>query len=635
MDKSFGKYTVTKKLGNGAMGVVYLGYDKTLDRPVAIKIISSTMREDEREPRFIREAQSTAKLRHNNIVTIYDFGVEGEQLYIVMEYLEGHDLDELISAQKPLDIKDRLEIVRQICLGLDYAHRNGVLHRDIKPGNVRVLEDDTIKIMDFGLAALNSAAATITQSDAILGTPHYIAPERVHGEKADARSDQFSAGLILYEILTYRRPFTGETISNIIFNILNTQPKRLDPEIISMFPEIEFIIKKSIAKNREHRYPSMKEMAAAIGALQQKMINRGFCMNNPIKVTDDLMGTLEDNNTETLMSADKYDEPTVELNPVKENVKRRNLKAALLLALPVLGLLAALYFFVLVPNPPAPAPGNVSVPVSTAANEGYLAFDVKPYAAIDEVVNLESQQPVLLTGESRTTPVRMGLQPGKYRIVYSHPQWKGKKRTKIITVLPGETICLEDCVEQNFILDAIKNLSAVKTKPASNASTLTATVGATDLSPAEKLIDSGKQLVMEGKLSEAREKFAAVLELESGHQAALHELNSLAVKYLDKGIGNYFNGETAKSEGLFREAVQTLSPDEVAEKYSKNLIIAYQFLAVVLIEKHYLGNDTTGKAVEEARSYIVRLFAINPGFQLEKKYFSPKVTNIFSQILEK
>jgi len=454
MELSFGKYVATKELGKGAMGVIYLGYDKTLDRPVAIKTIASSMKEQNLEARFIREAQSTAKLRHNNIVTIYDFGREGEQLFIVMEYLEGHDLQDLISAKTPMDIKEKLDIIRQICLGLDYAHRNGVLHRDIKPANILVLGDGTVKIVDFGLAAIHTSTPTLTQSSAIMGTPHYIAPERIYGEKACAQSDQFSVGLILYELLTYSCPFTGDTISSIIFKILNTEPKRLDPKIFSMFPEIGFIIKKAIAKDPGRRYRSMKEMAADIGDLQQKMAKQGFSLAAPVDTADEPMEALDAIGGETYKLFDNH---TVKLEPIK----RRRLETALLLTLAVLGLLTVVYFLFLSPGTPAPVSTPVPGPVSApgAAQEGVLAFDVKPYAAIDEVVNLESQQPLQLTDEYRTTPLKLNLPPGKYRIVYSHPQWKGKTRAKIVTVTAGETIFQKDVVDQNFVLDAIKHFS--------------------------------------------------------------------------------------------------------------------------------------------------------------------------------
>ncbi|HLP47883.1 MAG TPA: hypothetical protein VK469_18205, partial [Candidatus Kapabacteria bacterium] len=197
------------------------------------------------------------------------------------------------------------------------------------------------------------------------------------------------------------------------------------------------------------------------------------------------------------------------------------------------------------------------------------------------------------------------------------------------TIQPNDTIFLQDRVERNLILDAIKNFAAAKTKPSLNESTITAAVDKTQLTPAEELIVSGKQFLMEGKLNEAEEKFAAVLQLDCSHQAALYELNSLAVMYLNEGIEKYFSGASFKSENLFKSAVQILSLEEVAEKYSKNLVTAYQFLAIALIEKYYLGNDKEENAFEEARHYIARILAINPGFELEKKYFSPKIIDIF------
>jgi serine/threonine protein kinase len=373
-----------------------------------------------------------------------------------MEYLEGGNLQERINASTSMDIKEKLDIVRQICLGLDYAHRNGVLHRDIKPANILVLDDGTVKIVDFGLAMIHTETPSLTQSSAIMGTPHYIAPERIYGEKACAQSDQFSVGLILYEVLTYSCPFTGDSISNIIYKILNSEPKRLDPKLTSMYPEIEFIITKAIAKDPGQRFPSMKEMAVNIEALQQKMAAQSFALDTPIGTLDEPMEALAKEGGETYKI---FDNGTVRMEPVKH----RHNKLTLLLTLVVLGMLTAMYFLFLTPGKPAPvqAPAPVQVPVTEpgAAREGGLAFDVKPYAVINEVVNLESQQPLLLTDESRTTPLRLTLPPGKYRIVYSHPQWKGKTRTRIVTITAGETNFQQDLVDQDFVLDAIKHFS--------------------------------------------------------------------------------------------------------------------------------------------------------------------------------
>ena len=217
--------------------------------------------------------------------------------------------------------------------------------------------------------------------------------------------------------------------------------------------------------------------------------------------------------------------------------------------------------------------------------------------------------------------------------LYSDLQQKMEDCQKKLTPSPkeaGMTNLREDGDRKTQEIAAAEK-DAGKVKPGVKTGVQPQAGDKTVLSPAEELIDSGKQLVMEGKLTEAKEKFFAVLQLGAGHQAAQHELNLLAVKYLNEGIRNYFNGEVAKSEGPFREAEQILSRAALVVKYGKNLIIAYQFLAVVLIEKHFLGMDAAGNGLDEARSYIARIISMNPGFELEKKYFSPKVVDIFSR----
>jgi len=440
MEKSFGKYQVNKELGRGAMGVVYLGYDTALDRPVAIKTIASTMREEELKKRFIREAQSAGKLRHNNIVTIYDFGLENDQLYLVMEYLEGQDLESLIASKKPLDLRERLDIVRQLCLGLNYAHEHGILHRDIKPANIRILPDGTVKIVDFGLASMQTS--TLTKSNAILGTPHFMAPERIQGEKADGRSDQFSTGLILYELLTYQRPFTGDSISSIIFKILNQQPKRLDPQLIDQYPKLENIIKKAIAKIPGNRYPSMKEMIADIETLQQELTRDNFIFTDPIPLVEELM--ILPAETETFRPATDSCKTTIQ----KKEPKKKHRTLARII--PALILLIAIYIVFFHRGPITPPP---------TANAGYLAFDVKPFAHIEEIINQETGEPVSLPKDSRITPVRLILSPGKYRLVYSNPRWSGKNRTLSFSITTGKTSLLKDSVGEDFIRDAIRYFS--------------------------------------------------------------------------------------------------------------------------------------------------------------------------------
>jgi len=436
MEKSLGKYLIKKELGKGAMGVVYLGYDAALDRPVAIKTIASTMHEEELRTRFIREAQSTGKLRHNNIVTIYDFGLENEQMYLVMEYLEGQDLESLIASKRVMDIRERLEIIRQLCLGLEYAHENGIFHRDIKPANIRILNDGTVKIVDFGLASMQ--ASTLTQSNAVLGTPHYMAPERIQGEKADARSDQFSVGLILYELLSYHRPFTGDSISSIIFKILNQQPKRLDMSNLSEYPELETIIQTAIAKKPSNRYPSLKEMIGDIEALQQKMVRDSFHFTGPVPMLEEPMFLADE--TSVL--------PTGSSRSLHKK-GTHTFSNLLLWILPFVGLLIVIYIAFFSQGP--------KTHISTIP--GYLSFDVKPFATIVKLTDTNTHTPVKLNPDSLTTPLRLTLPPGRYTIEYSNPGWGGKNRTSSFTIKTGETFLLRDISSPEFKRNAIEYFS--------------------------------------------------------------------------------------------------------------------------------------------------------------------------------
>lgn len=442
MEQFFGKYQVKKELGRGAMGIVYLAFDTVLERDVAIKTISSTIREKHLKERFIREARAAGKLCHNNIVTIYDFGVEDDRLYISMEYLEGRDLYQLICEKTPMDIKDKLEIVRQICVGLDYAHRNEVFHRDIKPGNVRLLKDGTVKIVDFGLAIIQSSS--LTQTGSFLGTPNYTAPERLHGDGGGGPSDQFAVGIMLYEMLTYCRAFEGDTISTIIYNVLHKEPRALDTKMTAKFPGIETIIKRSIDKDPKRRYASMKEMSEEIETLLEKMKQRKYSTTDPIAVLD---GQMESTRKEAFGEV-----PTTITGTGRTTVEKSPLTYAALVVIPVI-LLALAYFIFLKPGPPTPAPVRAA-----ALEPGVLAFDVKPYAFIRKVVNRETGDIVSIP-EDAVTPIRLTLPPGMYHIEYSHPNWNGKNRIKEVTITTGRTIREQDRIDERFIETAVRHFS--------------------------------------------------------------------------------------------------------------------------------------------------------------------------------
>jgi serine/threonine-protein kinase len=203
LPQRIGKYEIVGKLGQGAMGEVFRAHDPVLNRAVAVKRITAGLDADEMvRKRFQREAQSAALLSHPNIITVYELGFEGEQLFMAMELLDGIDLKHALTARK-MTLDEKIGVVQQICEGLAFAHAHDIVHRDLKPANIHILPSGKVKIMDFGLARLSGSEMTTTGM--VMGTPHYMSPEQVRGQKADARSDIFALGCLFYELLAGRK----------------------------------------------------------------------------------------------------------------------------------------------------------------------------------------------------------------------------------------------------------------------------------------------------------------------------------------------------------------------------------------------------------------------------------------------
>src|SRR5262245_4952870 len=218
------KYEILSVIGKGAMGVVYHAYDAVVKRDVAIKVLSSLdVEEKELISRFEREARLAGGLRHANIVTIYDMGMYEGRPYIVMEHIVGKDLEAIIKEKQQLNLIQKVEILLQICKGLDAAHQKGIIHRDIKPANIRIQDDNIVKIMDFGIARVGTS--TLTRSGYIIGTLQYMSPEQISGEQLDPRTDLFSAGVIAYELFTYNNPFSSGGAVEIMYKLLNLRPE--------------------------------------------------------------------------------------------------------------------------------------------------------------------------------------------------------------------------------------------------------------------------------------------------------------------------------------------------------------------------------------------------------------------------
>jgi serine/threonine-protein kinase len=262
-ENQIGRYKILGELGHGAMGVVYKAEDPSLDRIVALKTIrlgDEVEGRKEYERRFMLEAKAAGKLTHPNIVTIFDFGEEEDLAYMAMELLEGSDLRTRMR-QGDFPAMEAVEIALQVADGLGFAHEFGVVHRDIKPGNIMLLERGAVKIMDFGIARMRHADHK-TSTGMVLGTPRYMSPEQIGGQPVDQRSDIFSLGTVLYEMLTRTQLFAGDDVNQIAHNVTNaepTPPSRSNPEVPQI---VDFIVARALKKDPAVRYQDAYEMAA-------------------------------------------------------------------------------------------------------------------------------------------------------------------------------------------------------------------------------------------------------------------------------------------------------------------------------------------------------------------------------------
>jgi serine/threonine-protein kinase len=272
--RTIGRYEIVEELGRGAMGAVYKALDPQIGRTVALKVIITRglMSEEMRslKERFYREARAAGKLTHPGIVTIYDVAEDSHgSPYLVMEFVEGTTLDRALSSggtAQSFTFSQRLSLAIEIAAALDYAHRNGVIHRDIKPSNILMTRDGHSKIADFGIAKLVGTQATI--GGQVLGTPAFVSPEQLTGSPADARSDIFSLGVMLYWIFTGERPFHGETMTTISYKVVHTMPPPAREINRALPEELDKILFRCLAKNPADRYQTASELAGELESLR-------------------------------------------------------------------------------------------------------------------------------------------------------------------------------------------------------------------------------------------------------------------------------------------------------------------------------------------------------------------------------
>ena len=261
--KKIDRYDLVAELGRGAMGVVYKAIDPLLDRTVAIKTVNMALDRDgvdQYEGRFRQEARAAGGLNHPNIVTIYDIGKHGDLAYMAMEFIDGVELRAYFDGDTPMGVPRAVSVAAQVAEGLAYAHERGVVHRDIKPANIMVPRSGPVKITDFGIARMR-ASEVFTQTGMMLGSPRYMSPEQVLGKRADHRSDLFSFGIIVYEMLTGKPPFGGESVNALMYQIVNLTPPAPSATNLAVPEMLDFVVAKMLAKPLQERYQSAADVA--------------------------------------------------------------------------------------------------------------------------------------------------------------------------------------------------------------------------------------------------------------------------------------------------------------------------------------------------------------------------------------
>jgi len=329
-----GRYKVLDMVGGGGMANVYLAHDMILDRDVAVKMLRlDYVNDDEFIRRFHREAQSATSLAHPNIVSIYDVGEEGDLYYIVMEYVEGDTLKQYIHKNSPISVETVISIMKQITSAISHAHQNNIIHRDIKPHNILIDKHGNVKVTDFGIAMALSATS-ITQTNSVLGSVHYLSPEQARGGMANKKSDIYSLGIVMFELLTGRLPFSGESAISIALKHLQSETPSVRRWNEAIPQSVENIVLKATAKDPFYRYSSMEEMEEDLHtALESERLNEPKFVIPvdeeatkaiPIITNDRPIANLDETIIHSNDKEEKYSQSTKDLPIQKEKKKEKS-----------------------------------------------------------------------------------------------------------------------------------------------------------------------------------------------------------------------------------------------------------------------------------------------------------------------
>ncbi|MCZ6681126.1 MAG: serine/threonine-protein kinase, partial [Candidatus Poribacteria bacterium] len=326
--ESFGKYKILSEIGKGGMGEVYLAEDTELDRKIAIKFLSDEFSNDtEKLNRFVQEAKAASALNHPNILTVYEIGKADDRRYIATEYIEGQTLRERLSKKESVPLNNMLKIGIQVAEALSAAHGAGIIHRDIKPENIMIRDDGYVKVLDFGLAKLTekksaeeislegeTKALVKTNPGVVMGTVSYMSPEQARGRETDERTDIWSLGVVLYEMLSGKVPFAGETLNHTIVAILETEPKLLE----NVPDELQRIVRKALTKEKRMRYQTALDLLIDLKNLRDELKMQGEIERSIIPNKD--LGTTAENETAVYTNKSIEETDASGQVPVTQNV---------------------------------------------------------------------------------------------------------------------------------------------------------------------------------------------------------------------------------------------------------------------------------------------------------------------------
>jgi eukaryotic-like serine/threonine-protein kinase len=357
---ALGKYQIRGVLGRGAMGTVYDGWDPVIGRRVAIKTVRLLDPDDAEAhdalARFKNEAQAAGRLSHRNIVSVYDYGESDENAYIVMEFVEGQSLKQCLDAGQRFPLAETVRIMEHLLAGLQYSHDQGVMHRDIKPGNVILAKDGQVKLADFGIARIESSAMTMIGT--VLGTPAYMSPEQLMGQPTDRRSDIYSAGVLLYQLLTGVRPFEGG-LTAIMHKALNTTPARPSELAVAAPASLDPVVARAMAKQPAHRFPNAATFARAMREAFVAATERPSPLGGP----------QDDNEATIVISSHRPVVKSVGAPPPARFAARQRPAVLRGAGLIVLGLIGGAVWFALRPSPPASRQTVVAPPPDAPTTE--------------------------------------------------------------------------------------------------------------------------------------------------------------------------------------------------------------------------------------------------------------------------